>query len=612
MVSEPIDSENEPWRAITKTRDNELLHKEIARLPIRYRNVIVLCHLEGKSRAEAASILDCTTASVKASLARGRKLLRQRLIRHGIAASSVIGAINFAAIKSADASIAGISDALIQSTMQYCQGLSPDLGVGSGSNIQSLANKGLTEMTLGITQTSIAAAAGVMAICGLSLAAWAGQQEVAKNNVNVIYVDSASSHLTTYRPAMQVQDNEPLQNLQNQSQPVPLPNPTAKTADETWAAYVQRLVAAGHITQQQSAQWTAGNTVVVSKSVEQTIVQPQTRTRTIPVTRTRTWVNEAGQEVSEPYVENVDQTYTVMVPYEENVEVTLNIPAPGTKPQNATNPGFQSDNPGPPLSLPGATPLHASTPAGIVQDVGKVQMDEVASKKANESWFAYVNRLHDSEFITDSQLKDWRNGKEIEFLSTAKVNRIRHETRTRAVPVTRMISHENENGEIVSVPTTEVVTQNYTVAVPYIDEIPQRLTIPARGSQPESATFPAPPKEELKLKLMSVKPKQTDARYDSPNAKQISSLRLKEMDDGSRGFQVENESGTIYRQFVDLNGDNKTDNWIFFQDGKESYREVDLDFDGKVELYQYTIGKRIRYGIDEDQDGTIDAWEEDR
>src|SRR5262249_30842906 len=64
--------------------DHTLLHKELARLPARYREPLVLCYLQGSTRDEAAQQLGCPVATLKSRLERGRKLLRTRLARRGL------------------------------------------------------------------------------------------------------------------------------------------------------------------------------------------------------------------------------------------------------------------------------------------------------------------------------------------------------------------------------------------------------------------------------------------------------------------------------------------------------------------------------------------------
>ena len=63
---------------------NRVLHEEINRLPQSYRAAIVVCYLQGLSQAQAARQLNLTESTVRGRLARGRKLLGQRLRSRGI------------------------------------------------------------------------------------------------------------------------------------------------------------------------------------------------------------------------------------------------------------------------------------------------------------------------------------------------------------------------------------------------------------------------------------------------------------------------------------------------------------------------------------------------
>jgi RNA polymerase sigma factor (sigma-70 family) len=64
-----------------------LLDKELHRLPDKYRLVIVLCDLEGKTRKEAARQLACPEGTIAGRLARARMMLAKRLARHALAMS---------------------------------------------------------------------------------------------------------------------------------------------------------------------------------------------------------------------------------------------------------------------------------------------------------------------------------------------------------------------------------------------------------------------------------------------------------------------------------------------------------------------------------------------
>ena len=61
------------------------LHEEVARLPEKYREPVVLCYLEGLTTDEASRRLDCPQGTVLSRLSRARERLRDRLTRRGLA-----------------------------------------------------------------------------------------------------------------------------------------------------------------------------------------------------------------------------------------------------------------------------------------------------------------------------------------------------------------------------------------------------------------------------------------------------------------------------------------------------------------------------------------------
>jgi RNA polymerase sigma factor (sigma-70 family) len=85
--------EDPSWREVCVA-----LEEEVARLPERYRNPLLLCCWEGKSRDEAAQHLGWSLGTVKARLERGRDLLRRRLGRRGVVLSAGLLALSVASV----------------------------------------------------------------------------------------------------------------------------------------------------------------------------------------------------------------------------------------------------------------------------------------------------------------------------------------------------------------------------------------------------------------------------------------------------------------------------------------------------------------------------------
>jgi RNA polymerase sigma-70 factor (ECF subfamily) len=88
------------------------LHEEIASLPERFREPIVLCHLEGLSTAAAARRLGCAPGTILSRLARGRARVRGRLFQRGVA----VPAGMLVAFAVPQATAAGLPAALVSAT----------------------------------------------------------------------------------------------------------------------------------------------------------------------------------------------------------------------------------------------------------------------------------------------------------------------------------------------------------------------------------------------------------------------------------------------------------------------------------------------------------------
>jgi thiol-disulfide isomerase/thioredoxin len=116
----------------------------------------------------------------------------------------------------------------------------------------------------------------------------------------------------------------------------------------------------------------------------------------------------------------------------------------------------------------------------------------------------------------------------------------------------------------------------------------------------------ATPSAEQALKLTPI---QSGVDYDRPGATDVPKCKiLAQKFDGRVGWIVEGPDGTILRKFVDTNGDNVVDQWSYYKDGVEVYRDIDANFNGKADQYRWFHTGGSRWGLDANEDGAIDSW----
>ena len=146
-----------------------ILDEELSRLPDRYRAALVTCELEGKSRHEAAQQLGLSEGTLSTHLARGRKLLRERLVQRGVS----LGVGAWAGLPRGTVE-AAVPDRLLSSTVRAAIGHSSD-AIASGTvsaTVTGLAEGVLKMMVLTRLTLLIAAVVCVGAASLGAYAAW--------------------------------------------------------------------------------------------------------------------------------------------------------------------------------------------------------------------------------------------------------------------------------------------------------------------------------------------------------------------------------------------------------------------------------------------------------
>lgn len=120
----------------------------------------------------------------------------------------------------------------------------------------------------------------------------------------------------------------------------------------------------------------------------------------------------------------------------------------------------------------------------------------------------------------------------------------------------------------------------------------------------EHVALGAKPTPTVALQLTPV---QADVDFDRPAAADVEKAHVV-ANEGTAGWLVTTEGGQILRRFLDTNSDGSVDQWCYFKNGIEVYRDIDANFNGKADEYRWLGMAGVRWGLDTNEDGKIDVW----
>jgi RNA polymerase sigma factor (sigma-70 family) len=191
----PVEIPSAELAALDQRQTFEVLAAEMNRLPERYRNAMLVFYLEGRTREDAAEQLDCTDAALKARLARGRRLLRHRLMRQGVTLSLVLGSQAVPSSLAAES----VSPALVAGTVAAGAEFAQSGAFGSECSPVTISlAQGTTPMTsLTISKLTLAAGALLAVACLTGVGLSVGRSEIRANPNSAAVANDTNQELDT-------------------------------------------------------------------------------------------------------------------------------------------------------------------------------------------------------------------------------------------------------------------------------------------------------------------------------------------------------------------------------------------------------------------------------
>jgi RNA polymerase sigma factor (sigma-70 family) len=153
------------WREVCAVLDGEL-----ARLPEKWRQPLILCYLEGRTQDEAARQLGWGKTTLRRRLGEGRAALGRRLSRHGIGPAALSGLLLSECVGSA-----ALSTGLIGRTVEAMVCLTAGHALTTAASAPVIALTEGVRTTMPFTKSKVASAALLIAsvlVTGVGLASY--------------------------------------------------------------------------------------------------------------------------------------------------------------------------------------------------------------------------------------------------------------------------------------------------------------------------------------------------------------------------------------------------------------------------------------------------------
>ena len=631
---DPKASNPEPWESIAEAQQSEALHLEVSRLPKFYRDVIVLCHLNGMSRAEAANNLETTTSAVKAGLARARKTLRRKLIRKGIGLTTVLAATTASTSDVvAGQQVVHLANA-VQGTLSTA---GASASVASNMNlVQLITAKGISAMPIGIVNSSLVAAIGLVSVGAIALGVTDGANG-----------PSGTGRIETVVVQQEVQEpGEP--------EAIEIEKGATKTdpAESELGDSVQESNALIETIDQQLLELEQQLSAAKGKYADR---HPKVQTIQMQIDALHQGRRKHLQKSDSKQQATIGDSRS-MEDSQNHREVQLRILETQIALEQAKQ-RFGKEH-------PNVQSLEAQISL-LEKFFERAQAKEIAVPKNAQKDAAKTEAIVDQQESDSKQqvvvqdlrsIEDLRLG--IEDLLPTKSKQLKRESgtdhlrikafeqqikksldRELDIEVKPRSSSEVENSEPNKKPNSNPVIDDINLQIMYLETMrkqleltdakqrlgkdhPTVLALEAKVRDMEEFTKATTPEYREKVdrktaeisreraqKLFSYKPKQTGAEYSQPATLDGIVVVLTKY---PRGYEATDQHGNVLRRFLDKNRDNQLDTWIYFKNGRETYRDIDRDFDDKVDEVQFTSGDVIRIGKDTNGDASIDSWSERR